>query len=255
MYTGVFQSKEESICYLLLKEIDAYNGPVGSWTLKELLDGQGKHFSTATIGRYLKLLDGNDYTIRESNKGRIVTEKGSRWLDEMAEQLARAEIHDEASQAMRVNKYDDLIDLMEARKAIEVTAACLAAKEHTQEELLTLHRATNVYYRYISEKKEFIDPALEFHALVTSMSHNKYIKNLLDILIFEEKQMEANIENLSTRSRGANYVIQHDDIAEAIGAGDEKLAGELMGRHIDSIIDDLKKQIKEIEEGTVCLQE
>ena len=70
MDMGLQQSHEEMICYWLLKEIQDYDGAVGAWTLKELLDNKGKHFSSATIGRYLKMMDGNAFTVRESNKGR-----------------------------------------------------------------------------------------------------------------------------------------------------------------------------------------
>lgn len=249
IYAGAFQTHEELVCYVLLKEILEYAGPVGAWTLKELLDRKGQHYSSATIGRYLKMLDNHSFTVRESNKGRVVTEKGEEWVRTMTEQQARAEMHNEVSQAIRVNEYADLIDLMEARKAIEVTAVQFAARERTREELLELHKSTNVYYRYVSEQKDPINPALDFHSLVVSMSHNKYIINLFEILVFEEKQMESQIEKLATRSRGANYVIQHDDITAAIEAGDEKRAGELMAQHIDLIINDLKAQIEELQIG------
>lgn len=247
VYAGAFQSHEEMVCYFLLKEIQEYAGPVGAWTLKELLDNKGQHYSSATIGRYLKMLDNNAFTVRESNKGRVVTEKGAEWVKVMTEQQARVEMHNEVSQAIRVNEYTDLIDLMEARKAIEVTAVQFAARERTKEELLKLHKSTNVYYRYVSEKKDPIDPALDFHSLVVSMSHNKYIINLFEILVFEEKQMESRIEELSTRTKGAEYVIQHDDITAAIEASDDKLAGELMAQHIDLIISDLKAQIEKLQ--------
>lgn len=247
MYGGVFFNHEEMVSYYLMKEILEYDGPVGAWTLKELLDNKGKHYSSATIGRYLKMLDNNEFTMPESNKGRVVTEKGAEWVREKMEQLARAEMHSEVSQAIKVNEYTDLVDLMKARKAIEVSAVKYAAKQRTKEELLMLHKSTNTYYRYVSEQKDPIDPALDFHSLVVNMSHNKYIINLFEILVFEEKQMESQIEELSTRKRGAEYVIQHDYITAAIEEGDSELAGKLMENHIDQIIKDLELQINEIE--------
>ena len=157
-------------------------------------------------------------------------------------------MHSKVSKAIRINEYTDLLDLMVARKAIEVPAVKMAAREGTQEEILELHKSTNVYYRYLSEKKDIIDPALDFHSLIAAMSHNKYIKNLYDILAFEEKQMESKIEVLATRTRGSSYVIQHDDIAKAIEMHEEELAGRLMEEHFASIFHDLEEQIRQLRE-------
>ncbi len=247
LYSGVFQTKEEAVTYYLLKEINEHDGAVGAWTIQEHLEDKGMHYSPATIGRYLKIMDKNAYTVRDRNKGRVVTEIGAKWLKSKSEDLARAEMHNEASQAIQINKYTDLIDLMEARKAIELTAVQFAAREATQEEILELHKSTNTYYRYIAEKKEIIDTALDFHELVACMSHNKFIKTLYDILAFEEKQLESRIEVLATRTRGSNYVVQHDDIAAAIEAHDEELAKKMMEVHFETIINDLKQQIKEMQ--------
>ena len=67
MRTGVFKTQEELMGFLLLKKIAHNQGPVGSWTLNELLEKQGISCSTATVGRYLKLLDSKGYAIRKSN--------------------------------------------------------------------------------------------------------------------------------------------------------------------------------------------
>lgn len=248
MRTGVFKTQEELMGFLLLKKIAHNQGPVGSWTLNELLEKQGISCSTATVGRYLKLLDSKGYAIRKSNQGRILTEEGKRWLQEMSERVERAEVHDEATEALRVNEYEELLDLMRARKAIEVAAVEMAAQKATDEELSALRKSINLYYRYIAENKDHIDPALDFHSIVAEMSHNKFLKNLLDILVFEEKRVEVRMEILATRERGGIYVVQHDDIAAAIEAHDGPLASQLMSQHMDLILRTVEEQITQIKE-------
>lgn len=73
---GFFKSQEEMMFFLLLSEIQKQKEPLGSWSLNALLAKQGVCVSTATIGRYLKVMDSDGLTIRKSNQGRIITEKG-----------------------------------------------------------------------------------------------------------------------------------------------------------------------------------
>ena len=132
---GFFKSQEEMMFFLLLSEIQKQKEPLGSWSLNALLAKQGVCVSTATIGRYLKVMDSDGLTIRKSNQGRIITEKGENWLQSITEHLARAEVHDEASIGLRVNEYTDLLDLIQARKTIEMETVRLAAVNATQDEL------------------------------------------------------------------------------------------------------------------------
>lgn len=246
MRTGVFQAQEEMMFYILLNEMQKQSGPVGSWALYDLLTKQGMNYSTATIGRYLKMLDGKGYTVRKSNQGRIMTPGGAAWVNEKTERLARAEMHDEASQALQANEYTDLIGLIRARKVIELATVEIAAREATDEELAALRRSVSVYYRHVAEKKDHDEPAFDFHSIIAEMSHNKFFKNLLDILIFEEMQMESHMDKLITRDRGGVYVVQHDDIASALQARDVELSKRLMAEHMDQMLGDVEMQIEQI---------
>lgn len=76
LQTGVFKNESDTILFLLVKLINSKNGPVGSWTLKEDFEKLGILYGTATIGRYLKMLDSKGFTIQKSNQGRILTEGG-----------------------------------------------------------------------------------------------------------------------------------------------------------------------------------
>lgn len=42
---------------------------------------------------------------------------------------------------------------------------------------------------------------------------------MLDMLIFEERNIEGQIDTLITRERGDIYVVEHEDISNAIAAG------------------------------------
>ncbi len=244
LQTGVFKNENDTILFLLVRQIGSKDGPAGSWTLREDMEKIGIVYSIATIGRYLKMLDSKGYTLQKGNQGRLLTDDGKSWLLKMEDNLARAEIRNESSKALQVNKYSDLIDLMKARKAIEVETVRLAALNASEKEIVDLRKTINVYYRYIAQKKDFVDPALDFHSIIADMSHNRFMKAILEMLIFEEKRIEDNIDQLETRDRGNIYVIEHDDITKAIEERNPELASELMAKHMDGILEAVEYQVQ-----------
>lgn len=248
MQTGIFKTQNDTVIYLMVKSISQKDRPVGSWTLKADLDACGVVCSTATIGRYLKLLDSKGYTNLLSNQGRVLTQNGIEWLSIMDERLARAQMRNEASQVIRVNEYAELIDLLRARKAIETEAARLAALYATDEEIAFLRKSIAVHYRYVAENRDPVDPALEFHSIVSEISHNKFIKAMLSMLVFEEKQIESSMETLLTRERGNIYVVEHDDITSALEERNEQRAADLMCAHLDAILSAVEEQVAGLEE-------
>lgn len=243
LQTGVFRNQNEVIVYMLARLIREKNAPTGAWVLKEDLEKLGYECGTATVGRYLKTLDSREYTIHCGNQGRILSEYGKTWLDRMDENIDRAQMRNRTSQAMRVDKYSDLVDLIQARKAIEIEGTRLAAIHATEEEMENLKKSVLIHYRYVAEKRDPIDAALDFHSVVADMSHNRFIKTMLDMLFFEEKRIEETMETLVTRERGSIYAVEHDDITAAIIQRNPDLAAELMGKHMEEILSAVQDQI------------
>lgn len=244
MKTGVFPTENDASIFLIAQIINRVGAPVGAWSLKDELEKVGIYCGTATVGRYLKELDHKGITVQKSNQGCILTCYGRQWLGKLSDDVARALVHSESSQAMRVDHYSQLVDLIQARKALEVAAAQLAAQKATQDDLLLLRHSVMAHYRYVAENKDPTDPALEFHSVVAQISHNRFMKTMLDMLIFEERNIEGQIETLITRERGDIYVVEHEDISNAITAGDGAQAASLMGAHIDKLLTAVQEQIQ-----------
>ena len=244
MKTGIFPTENEASIFLIAQIISKTGAPVGAWSLKEELKKVGIYCGTATVGRYLKELDYKGLTAQKSNKGRVLTDYGQQWLNKLSDDVARALVHTESTQAMRVDHYSQLVDLIQARKVLEVAAARLAAERATKEDLLLLQQVVMTHYRYVAENKDPTDPALEFHSLVAQISHNRFMKTMLDMLIFEERNIEGQIDTLITRERGDIYVVEHEDISNAIAAGDSAQAASLMDAHIDKIMTAVQEQIQ-----------
>ena len=244
MKTGIFPTENDASIFLIAQIISKTGAPVGAWSLKEELKKVGIYCGTATVGRYLKELDYKGLTAQKSNKGRVLTDYGQQWLNKLSDDVARALVHTESTQAMRVDHYSQLVDLIQARKVLEVAAARLAAERATKEDLLLLQQVVMTHYRYVAENKDPTDPALEFHSLVAQISHNRFMKTMLDMLIFEERNIEGQIDTLITRERGDIYVVEHEDISNAIAAGDSAQAASLMDAHIDKLMTAVQEQIQ-----------
>ena len=244
MKTGIFPTENEASIFLIAQIISKTGAPVGAWSLKEELKKVGLYCGTATVGRYLTELDYKGLTAQKSNKGRVLTDYGQQWLNNLSDDVARALVHTESTQAMRVDHYSQLVDLIQARKVLEVAAARLAAERATKEDLLLLQQVVMTHYRYVAENKDPTDPALEFHSLVAQISHNRFMKTMLDMLIFEERNIEGQIDTLVTRERGDVYFVEHEDISNAIAAGDSAQAASLMDAHIDKLMTAVQEQIQ-----------
>ena len=116
---GVFSSPKKLRFYLLLRFLAQRGEPAGCGSLREDFLKIGIDCSTATIGRYLKELDLEDYTVQSSNLGRVLTPIGKVYLREMNERLERAIMQSELSKNVKVTNYDELEELLIARTALE----------------------------------------------------------------------------------------------------------------------------------------
>lgn len=249
MKTGVFKTQTDATVYLLAHLLSQKNEPLGCWSLKVDLDACGVECSTATIGRYLKLLDSKEYTIQRSNKGRLLTPAGSIWLKQIEKKLERARMGDDITKVVHINGYDEMVDLMRVRKLIEVDAARLAAENANQEDLKRIDATLVKHHDFVKNNLDPVEPALDFHLAVAQASHNKFMFAVLSLLSFEEKQIESTIKELRTRELGSVYVVEHDHIAQAIRNRTSEEAARLMEKHMQDILSNVEQQVAELDEN------
>ena len=245
--TGVFKTEADVFMYALMKCIGDRGTPSGSWALQADINAKGIQCSTATVGRYLKLLDSEGYTQLHGNQGRTLSPAGSAYLAELDAQVSRAQFHETTTREIHITKYAELIDLIKARKAIEIETARLAALHATPEQITALMQIGTVYHSYVEKSEDPLDPAMDYHLMVAESSHNKFLKAMLRMLFYEERQLESKIEVLCTRFQGPIYVVDHDNIALAIAKRDAEGAARLMSDHMDQILSDVQQQVADFE--------
>lgn len=240
-----FESYNEAIDmvdYTILKNIEKSETPIGSWVITELLEINGINLSTATIGRKLRALDIKGYTVKLKNQGRELTKMGREYLLNMEEELHRNKLRADAIGATKITELSQLLELLTVRKLLEVESVRQASVKATEEDIQRLFDALNAHKTCVALEQDPTEPALKFHTIIAKISHNEFLFALLNLLSYEERRIEKQFETLVTRTRGNEYIIEHENIAKSIADGNSDLAVRLMDEHLGALISAIKEQ-------------
>jgi len=115
----------------------------------------------------------------------------------------------------------ELVETLEVRQGLEVTAAGLAATRRTDDDLATLAaalRARDDAWES-GDLAAFVDADMAFHVAVVDAAHNSVLSELYTDF---SEALRASIA--ATGSPIENAYIGHSDIADAIAAGDAERA-------------------------------
>jgi repressor of nif and glnA expression len=74
---------QKETLYKVLQVLGTSSEPIGAGALASELRKRGSPVSMATAGRILQNLEENDYAEKISNKGRILSPKGQKYLDKV----------------------------------------------------------------------------------------------------------------------------------------------------------------------------
>lgn len=126
-----------------------------------------------------------------------------------------------------------VLEQFELRRAIEVEAAALAARRCTPAALARIRAARDALNRRIDEGVESVEEGFAFHREIVLASGNPQLVKLLDELkptLFGT--MRVMRENDSQRERfTAEVRHEHDDVVDAIAAGDPERARQAALTH------------------------
>lgn len=224
--------KDLKLIHDILDEIDKSNSPLGANILSLRID-----LSQSTIGRILQNLEYQGYLEKSSNKGRIITEKGKKYLKSLKEKI---NINNNAKELIRISSSADkntLLDILYTRKILEKETAYLAAKNITEKEIQEL---TEIIDRQDEQKRLGLlgeKEDLQFHSKIADIAGNKILKQIL-ILILTQKNAYWDFSYIRQKQsfHSPNY---HRKIIEALSKKDPESTSKLMVEHIDSIISDV----------------
>jgi DNA-binding FadR family transcriptional regulator len=134
-----------------------------------------------------------------------------------------------------VVQYADIVAVIEARTAIEVEAAALAAERRTSAELQALREALDERERRRSDIDEHVETDMAFHRGIVVAAQSPVLLELFDN--FAPRSHQAMIDMLRLRSHHGDDVDQsvHEHIYQAIASQDVKAAAGLARAHLSAL--------------------
>lgn len=133
----------------------------------------------------------------------------------------------------------DISSVIEARLAVEVEAASLAALRRTSAELRAMKRAADERDIHRADMEMHVDSDMAFHRSILLAAHNPILIDLFDA--FAPRSRQAMIDFLRIRGEHGSDADQlvHARILDAIAAKDAESASVLTREHLLSLKADL----------------
>jgi len=131
---------------------------------------------------------------------------------------------------LMLDRQSGLGDLFEAREAIEIQAARLAARRRTFRELDAIEDALLEMERKIIMKKEPNEASVRFHAAIIAASGNEVLVKVYDFLF---ELLKYSMEKVLKETDRQDIALSlHKQVFQAIKAQKEEEAGFLMQTHL-----------------------
>jgi DNA-binding FadR family transcriptional regulator len=204
----------EQAADLLLERIRA-----GDWSLGSKLPGENTLGPQLGVGRS---------TIREAirrlaGQGVLSTRQGAGVF------VAALDVAEDWSAALR---QADINSVIEARIAIEVEAAALAAERRSPADLRAIRLAADKRDAQRTDMEAHVDVDIAFHRAIVAAAHNPILIDLFDS--FTPRSRQAMIDLLRLRDEFGSDVDQHAHTAilDAIADRDGQTASALARKHL-----------------------
>ncbi|MFD0670186.1 FadR/GntR family transcriptional regulator [Cohnella sp. GCM10027633] len=148
-------------------------------------------------------------------------------------------------QSLRMNRRT-LIELLEARQALEGSNAAIAAVKRTDEDVAAFAALMVEMERTIGDEAEGERTDVAFHLLLAKATHNEIMVKLFESIAGQlEKAIRdvRRVEIYANRSVAGQLYGEHFALYEAIAAGDAELAASRMREHLQHVESILMKYL------------
>lgn len=122
--------------------------------------------------------------------------------------------------------------MIEARIAIEVEAAALAAERRSPAELRAIRRAADKRDTQRTEIDAHVDADIAFHRSIVTASHNPIIIDLFDSFTPHSRQAMIDLLRLRGEFGSDDDQLAHAAILDAIADRDGQTASALTRKHL-----------------------
>ncbi len=132
-----------------------------------------------------------------------------------------------------------IIELFEARSALEMTIIRLAASRITSEEFEQLQAHTNKTVELLDSVATFSKADLEFHRMLCQFSRNSILAQFAEVIL--KLGLETRHKTAETREARQQAAREHQAIVAALATGDPDLAAKAMLDHMNTAKSNLEQ--------------
>ena len=130
----------------------------------------------------------------------------------------------------------DFAALVETRVLLETEAAKLAAKRHTEDNIVAIQQALLAYREKVDAGEQGVEEDLMFHLKIAEASKNPVLKSLM--LIITPDIINNFIQlDVCKANRSTEALDEHEEILNYIIAGNGERAAAAMMKHLKDVFD------------------
>ena len=225
--------------YPILKILSVAEHPSGAGVLCEALSRQGITISEAGIGRALRDFRNEGFLERVGFQGHRITTDGMARLKDLEEARHKADALKQLLNQTGSMKDYSVLDILIARKAIEVEAAAQAAIRATLEDVSRLEEIIKAQYERMDRNEDYTTLSSSFHIEILRIAAVPLLQMLYEFIGLSVQWHGFFIGTFKMYNQPLNK--SHEKIVDAIRARDPEKASLAMNRHLDDVIKNAKK--------------
>jgi GntR family L-lactate dehydrogenase operon transcriptional regulator len=222
----------------LLELIDVDGSSMGAGKAQEALSSSGVTLSEPTAGRALRDMERAGLLEKNGSHGRKLTPAGKKKLSEHRVVQDNIERARSFAESINPTEREELLDILTARRTIEMELARMAASYITEAEIESLRSAVDESRILIQRGENVSENDTLFHMTIASASRNRTLAGALK-LIWHDGKYAKKLAHVRYHSKNV-ISDDHAEIIEAFASGDPDKAGRAMKAHIDNVIRDVE---------------
>lgn len=222
----------------LLDVIDIRGGSMGAGKAKGALARAGIAVSEPTAGRALRDLESAGLLARDGGHGRKLTSLGSEYLNRFRQEKKNLELASAFAKNLNPREKEELVDILIARRAVEVALAELAAAHITDAQIEALREIIEESRRLLEERKDISGADTAFHTIIAAASGNRTLAAALD-LIWHGGEYSRKLVGIRYHAK-KKVSDEHEYIVSALSTRDPASAGRAMELHLDRILEEVE---------------
>ena len=231
-------SKNEELEYHVLSKLKIEDMPAGAVLVHGYLEDMGISLSETGVSRLLRMYRKDGYLEKMGNQGHVLTDLGRKRIEQLETERALRQTLGKLTGNER-GEESQILDVLIARRAIEVEAAYRAAINATDRDIEKLEEIIKAQYKEMEQGLDYAKVSGDFHRTVLKISRVPLLETLYDFIGLSTQWQNFFIGTFKHYNTPLN--VPHEEIYKAIKMRNPEEAVKMMTSHMDKIIENAKR--------------